>query len=225
METDEGIDFLDVLKVENKNILNIDIGTKLHLEIEGIEFPVSSFFIGMVSNEYIIVASPSKFNMVKDKCFPGNMFIVKFLYAGIVYAFQTKLIDCITQSIRVVVLEYPKLIQSHQLRNLKRNTAFIPAKIENKKEITTGVIVDVNKKGCCCMLNGQQTGRKPLYKFDLITLRPQFPGVDGERQIDGKIKNVSKKGNELFVGIEFSNVSDETEKIIANYVFTIEEFT
>ncbi|OPZ60944.1 MAG: hypothetical protein BWY87_00157 [Deltaproteobacteria bacterium ADurb.Bin510] len=46
--------------------------------------------------------------------------IVRYLYNGTVYGFQTKLIEYITSPTKLFFLDYPRIIEHHDLRQEKR---------------------------------------------------------------------------------------------------------
>ena len=105
--------------------INIDIGTMVYLEIEGVNFSVTSVFIGMLRDEFMIVTLPKRYKSVQNKLFTGNKIIVKYLFDGSVFAFQTSVIETITNPIKALALEYPKVIQKRELRIVKRNFVVI----------------------------------------------------------------------------------------------------
>ena len=91
MEELEGL-----LELNKSEGIYIDIGTKVYLEIEGVNFSVTSIFIGMLKDEFMIITLPKRYKSVKNKLFPANKMVVKYLYDGSVYAFQTTVIETIT---------------------------------------------------------------------------------------------------------------------------------
>ena len=143
MEEIEGI--LELNKTEG---IYIDIGTKVYLEIEGVNFSVTSIFIGMLKDEFMIVTLPKRYKSVKNKLFPGNRMVVKYLHDGSVYAFQSSVIELITNPIRALAIEYPKIVQERELRIIKRNNVIIPGRVEAKKTEFPVLVNDISKNGC-----------------------------------------------------------------------------
>jgi hypothetical protein len=207
--------------------LMIDSGTKLHIKIEGISsIPISSLFVGMEVDEYIAIKPPAPFTSIKHKIFPGSQFVIRYLFKGAIYAFQTKVIDMISKPIRLVFMEYPKMVADRNIRSSKRTRAFIPAILKNEVHRRDVVITDISKKGCRIQFLNSGKERHTLpRKDDQVTLNCQFPGVEGERQVLGTIRNFEKKKDYLTFGVEFTDVSKDFQSIIAGYILAVEEFT
>jgi hypothetical protein len=207
--------------------LVIDSGTKLHIKIEGISsIPISSFFVGMEADEYIAIKHPAPFTSIKHKIFPGSQFVIRYLFKGSIYAFQTKVIDMISKPVRLVFLEYPKMVADRNIRSTKRTTAFIPATLKNEALQRDVIITDISKKGCRIQFMNQGKERHALPRKDEpVVLHCQFPGVQGEKQVLGVIRNSEKKKDYLTFGLEFTDVSKEFQSAIAGYVLSVEEFS
>ncbi|MFN2357542.1 MAG: flagellar brake domain-containing protein, partial [Desulfotignum sp.] len=143
MEEIEGM--LELSDVEG---IYIDIGTQVYIEIDGVDFSVTSIFIGLLKNEFLIVTLPRRYRSVKTKLYPGSKMVVRYLYDGCVFAFQTTVIEILTNPIRTLALEYPKIVQQRELRIVKRNNVVIPGRVEARKTEFPIVIFDISKKGC-----------------------------------------------------------------------------
>ena len=125
----------------------IDIGTQVYLEIEGVNFSVTSVFISMLKDEFMIVTLPKRYKTVQNKLYPGNKIVIKYLFDGSVFAFQTSVIETITNPIKALAIEYPKIVQQRELRIAKRNFVVIPGRVEAKKTEFPIVVFDISKNG------------------------------------------------------------------------------
>lgn len=206
--------------------LLIDVGTQLQIKIEGISsIPISSVFIGMAHEEYIIIEPPAPFTSIKHKVFPGSQFVIQYVYKGFIYAFQTKVIDMITKPVRQVFLEYPKMVADRNIRSVKRTHAFIPAVLVTKTSQQDIVLIDISKKGCRFQFPIAGRNRNGLpRKGENIILKCRFPGVEGDNNITGIIRNYEKKKESLHYGVEFKAPPKNFQSIIANYILSVEEF-
>ena len=201
----------------------IDIGTKLHIEIEHISFPVTSIFVGMKKEEYVIITPPSHLNSIKEKLYDGNIMIVKYLHKGTVYAFQTSLIGTVNQPVKLILLKFPRVIQKHELRSFKRNQCLLPARIVGSSGQRSIVMKDLNIKGCRCIMTVSPEEKAGVQLGDEVKVLCKFPGIEAELPVAGTIRNIQRRSQELTVGIEFSDVSDTFRQAMANYVFIVSE--
>lgn len=205
--------------------ISLEIGTQLHAELEGVSIPLQCEFVGMDSDSFIIITSPKPYATVKHKLFKGNHIIVRYLYKGTVYAFQTKLIDAITKPARLVFLEYPKIVQHKDLRTHKRMNCYIPTAVLFQDEEIQGALLDINKKGCKCQIQGTLSEKfVSLNINDLVSLKFPFPGVEGKIQVIGKVTNLRKSKQQLELGVLFHKPSLETEKMISQYILSVYDY-
>lgn len=220
MEELEGI--LELNKTEG---IYIDIGTRVYLEIEGVNFSVTSIFVGLLTNEFMIVTLPKRYKSVKNKLFPGNKMVVKYLYDGSVFAFQTSVMEIITKPIRALAVEYPKVVQRRELRVVKRNQVVIPGRVEAKQTEFPVVLNDVSKKGCRFKYIDDKTSMTPLRENDILRVYCQFPGVTEEVGAMACVRNVIREKNQLIIGAEFQDVSKTFLNPLMHFLFSIEDFT
>jgi len=205
--------------------INLDIGTQLSIEIEEVLMPLKSIFIGMDSNRYLIISCPTPFAPIKHKLYTGNHIILKYFHKGTVYAFQSKVIDITTKPIKLLFLEYPKIVQRQDLRKQKRMSCYIPVKIKFNKEEANGAILDINEGGCRSHIKKMECKDiQSVQVEDQITLLFPFPGIEGELAVSGSIKNLSCDSEGMNLGILFSKNSAEVQDRIAQYILSVYDF-
>ncbi len=220
MEELEGI-----LELNKSEGIYIDIGTQVYLEIDGVNFSVTSIFIGLLTNEFMIVTLPKRYKSVKNKLFPDNKMVVKYLHEGSVYAFQTTVIEIMTTPIRALAIEYPKVVQKRELRVVKRNHVVIPGRVEAKQTEFSVVINDISKKGCRFKYIENKGNMSPLREGDIMRVYCQFPGVSDETGVMARVRNVSRDKDQLLVGAEFQDASKTFLTPLMHFLFSIEDFT
>lgn len=204
--------------------VSLDIGTPIHLEIEGVSIPLESSLIGMEADNYLIIKTPRPYPTIKQKLYQGNHCIVKYLFQGTVFAFQTKIIDSIAQPVRLLFLEYPKIIQRHDLRDHRRIDCVIPTKIVAQDEEKMGAVVDVSKRGCRVHVQIYPGDKVPAIAMnDEITLLAKFPGVEGELEIRGRVRNIRKSRHEMVFGVVYQEIPLEAQEKIAQYLISVED--
>lgn len=219
MEELEGI-----LELNKSEGVYIDIGTRVYLEIDGVNFSVTSIFIGLLADEFMIVTLPKRYKSVKNKLFPGNKMVVKYLFEGSVFAFQTSVMEIITTPIRALAIEYPKVVQKRELRVVKRNHVVIPGRVEAKQTEFSVVINDISKKGCRFKYIDKKGAMNPLRDGDILRIYCQFPGVSEEIGAMALVRNASREKEQLIIGAEFEDPSKAFLNPLMHFLFSIEDF-
>lgn len=219
MEELEGI-----LELNKSEGIYIDIGTTVYLGIDGVNFSVTSIFIGLLRDEFMIVTLPKRYKSVKNKLFPSNKMVVKYLYDGSVYAFQTSVIEMITTPIRALVIEYPKVVQQRELRIIKRNNVVIPGRIEAKQAEAPIVVFDISRNGCCFKYHDDKTNMTSLREGDLLRVHCCFPGFPDEAAVMAVVRNVRRERGRLCVGTQFQDPAKPFLNPLMHFLFAIEDF-
>ncbi len=220
MEELEGI-----LELDKSEGIYIDIGTKVYIEIEGVDFSVTSIFIGMLKDEFMIVTLPKRYKSVKNKLFPSDTMVVKYLYEGSVYAFQTSVIETITKPIRALAIGYPKVVQQRELRVVKRNNVVIPARIEAKKTGFSAVVFDISKNGCRFKYHDNTSNISSLREGDLLRVYCQFPGIADEVGAMACVKNIRRAQGQLTIGAKFQDTTKAFLTPLMHFLYSIEDFS
>ncbi|MCP4713639.1 MAG: flagellar brake protein [Deltaproteobacteria bacterium] len=197
-------------------------GSSLQLEVEGCSVFLQSECIGMEREQYIIISAPRPFESFQHKLYPGSYLFVKYVHSGIVYSFQTRVMESIARPVRLLFLEYPKRVRPQDLRNHKRVSCYMPALIGCDDDEAIGAVMDINKKGCRCRVahdgSAQLTG---LNIRDAVQVNVSFPGDDDALALCGTITNMRKTGVETDFGMHFSGVSLDDEKVLAKYILSV----
>ncbi len=211
--------------IQNEIPIFLQIGQTLKLEIEDVSMPMESTLVG-VDNNLIIIKTPSPYHLIEHKLTRGRIFLVRYIFDGTIFAFQTKLQESLVRPARLLFLEYPKIIQKNELRNQKRSRCFIPAVISHDEDKNKGALLDLTKEGCRCKLTKSENDYFLPFKIaDEISLQCKFPGVKAPIKITGIIKNIFKNKNEIDLGINFhKNTTKVSKKIISWYISTIENY-
>lgn len=219
----DDIDRIKILNVESSVQINIELGAKLLLELEDVNIPINSIFVGLKVNEYFIASQPSNYSMIKHKLFPGNHMIIKYLHNGTVYAFPTKIIDIIDKPVQLLLFVFPKFLQSHTIRSYRRNDCLIPVKIVINNTERNGIIKDLSEEGCGCTFRYLPNPKTKLRVGNHLKLRCQFPGIEGEIELSGIIQNSRKEAGNEVVGLKFKGLSDKAGVIIYDYLIFLSE--
>lgn len=214
----DDIDRIRNISMETSVQIHIELGTKLLLEIEDVNMPVNSIFVGLKANEFFIASQPSSYSMIKHKLFRGNPMVIKYLHNGTVYAFPTKIIDIIDKPVPLILFVYPKFLQSQTIRSYRRNDCLIPARIIVNNTEKNGIIKDLSEEGCGCSFRYQPNSKIRLKTAGSIILHCQFPGIEGEIDLSCVIQNIRKEGANEIIGMKFESLSEHSSAIIYDYL-------
>ncbi len=182
------------MKLEEK----IDIGSCLYFQQEE---PVRIILIGIKPERYIAVTVPLKEGR-KVNLRDRNKVLVYFPSGEKVYEFYSKVIKVIDDPIRYILLEYPEEIKIRERRRHKRIRCLVSAKVQYSGSKKEGVIKDISKKGCRIVFPLEK-GDFLFKKDEPVIISCKFPGIPGEQEISGIIRNVTFSEDEMSVGIEF----------------------
>jgi len=207
--------------------VSLEIGGQLQVEIKGIPSRYQTTFIGMELNEYLIIKEPAfphkiRVSGFKHKLFSGNEITVRYIYKGSVFGFQTKLIEALYTPKRLLLIEYPKAIEKHNLRSTKRIDCYLPAIAKIKDIESQGILLDINENGCRCLIKAAENMKLPVVQNDdQITLRCHFPGNQDEQMVSGRVKNIKRKSQKMTLGIQFHEMTVELHNMIEQYTSTV----
>ena len=217
-------DWEGLLELDKSEGIYIDIGTQVYLNIEGVTYSVTSIFVGLLKDEFMIITLPRRYKSVKNKLFASNKMVVKYLHDGSAYAFQSSIIEMITTPIKALAIEYPKVVQKRELRSIKRANVVIPGRIEAKKVEFPIVIFDLSKNGCRFQYQEQKTTMTTFREGDLMRIFCKFPGVASEVGALAVVRNIKREKNILSIGAAFQDLNSDFLTPLMRYLFDIEDF-
>jgi CheY-like chemotaxis protein len=203
----------------------LEMGIRLHVKPENLAVTSKSTFIGMKPEEYLIIATPRSFDKFLEKPALEKQIIVKYLCNGIIFAFKSKILQSLPAPFDLLFLQYPNQVEQRYIRSLKRIKCFIPAKATCNDEETIGSILDINIRGCGCLLQALDAYDPLTWKIDEhVSLQCRFPGIEGEIEISGLIKNIRVTSEGTVIGIAFfRKMNPEVEEIITQYIISVGE--
>ena len=201
--------------------LAIDFGTELQLEIDGVSPRLQSKVVGMEQDRFLIVKTPSASEIggISVKLFPGNRVIARYVFSGSVYGFETSIIESVTSPFSLLFLNFPRVINERNIRSNRRIHTALPARIEAGDNSKDGTITDISITGCQFEARIGKPESAAFDKVDAeVQLALQLPGMAGELQIAGVLRNVRKDGGSLKLGMSFADLDESAQLQIDSYV-------
>ncbi len=204
--------------VSLEELERLETGTGIYFEVNDVS--VKSSFVGSVKGTNVVVTPPKLDGPIED-AFLEKVFI-KFVSEGDMYQFKTSLQRTVKDPLPLLVFEYPEKLVKKERRAVKRTKCFVPVKGLLQDQIKDGIIRDISMKGCRCNFFVSGNDGIDAEKVKSIILKCQFSKEEKEQEITGEVKFFTISGNILSVGMMFHDVSDDSKRILNDYIMTIE---
>jgi c-di-GMP-binding flagellar brake protein YcgR len=190
-------------------------GTQVLFEIPHLsEARCQTFFRGCRQDHYIILDYPYYSNGVPLPLKDGMDCVVRFIFQGKVYAFQSQVQKAIRYPYPFVFINYPPKLAQINLRSTERYPILIPTvyserALEGIQEGSlSGQLLDLSESGC--LLETDQRFEMETLLFLAFKLSNQ----DSIMNLAGKVKRISRKEESYHLGLQFVVSEDpDIEKI------------
>jgi c-di-GMP-binding flagellar brake protein YcgR len=205
--------------------INVEMGTQVLIQVEGMQERFKSTLIGMDPGSYLIVKFPQLFGLV-GKLTTGSSVIVRYISEGSIYGFESEVLETALKPGRLIFLRYPKIVEKHCLRKFKRLSCSIPAAAQlSDKGTYEGLILDISRGGCKFSIHTPEGTAVDEAELDMtINLTFQLPGGIDKYSLSGKIRSLSKDKNQTSLGVEFDPTNTDLLDKIDQYVEAVIKF-
>lgn len=213
------------LLAEQGQRLNIELGSRIRLEFDGVDAPLNGLFVGMEVNQFIIIKMPPGTGL-SNHLYEGKRVILKYVGAGKILGFRAKVLAYLfKKGLIVLFLSYPRSVESFDLRTSKRIDCYIPSSIKLNNQVFAGFVLDISTGGCRFgfrevlpeLLDILQASKHAVLIMDVL-------GVEEIQQIGCSTKNMQKVGNSIAVGLKFEDISDSVKEKVETYVRNVLEY-
>jgi c-di-GMP-binding flagellar brake protein YcgR len=209
---------MDQMRVQEEllrgKILNIGMGTRLQVQLGGMEEQFKSNLIGMEPDWYLIIQLPMMTGIL-NKLHEGNRVTVRYLYSGHIYGFSSSVIHFSTRPTPHLFLNYPKTVEVIELRKSKRVDCHFPGKAIIQEYEYPGAIVDISSGGCKFSFDASGEAIIPRIEVgEAIKLIFQLPGSPQQQAANGNVRSITRDQTKVVLGIEFDVLDKETAKNI-----------
>ncbi|MDA8136836.1 MAG: DUF4388 domain-containing protein [Desulfobacteraceae bacterium] len=214
------------LQILNNKEFCLEIGIRLLLDFDDLSVTFRSALVGIEHGKYLLLKTPNPFGGEDQGPATGTGLTIKTLYKGTIYAFRSRVLGLISEPSKLMFIAFPGRIEHHELRSHKRFKCSIVAQAGVGGSERGGVIENISKGGCRCVMEtfpSDKTLLNGLLK-DTVAFRCRFPGSGGEAVFMGEVKNASRKSGEMAVGVQFLHLDtmEDVRKSIHDYIQLIE---
>ena len=192
---------------------------KVTLTVRGEVFNV--FVRGWRKGQYIVLDLP-RVGAEDFKIAPQTGIKLHFTREGLFVNFETTSIHSLVQAVTLLIIEYPRKFDSHNLRKHERFKANFSFKyqyeLDGQKIENSGIVRDISAGGILFTHTKQLTKE---YKLCLNYENSQFGNIQNQMAEIRNIRKNPKSETAPFVtGIKWCDISPETEASIAKLVQT-----
>ncbi len=194
--------------------LFIELGTPLVIGTGEETKSWSGKLVGMKVGNYLIVdipgVKPDTTTILKN-----DQVMVKYVNLEDIFNFHSTVIRVLDHPDNLIFLQYPKMVESCNIRSHKRVECFLPIHAQIGDRHAPGVVTNISPKGCLCTIdhfqsweniNGQQIDLFFSYG-DLETL-----------SVAGDVRNTQIQGSQIKLGIKFNEVDQFAQSILTTLV-------
>lgn len=209
--------------------LQVAVGTPLLMEIPGLQMRVKCELVGIASTEFLMLrlnhsdlAGTFRSDAVKD-C----PVILRFIYNGTVYGFETMVVNAVSSPARVLFVDYPEEIEQHNTRVTPRYDCLLPARTCIGNDGVESIVVDISLHGCRCSLKTVDAesaeGLDGMLNLDAeVGMKIKLPGVAEELTLTGVVRNISKDSEKTNFGVKFKEMDPEVKSRFEGFLSMIE---
>jgi c-di-GMP-binding flagellar brake protein YcgR len=181
-----------------------------------------TFFRGHKEGHYLILDLPNDEDGAALALKDEMPCIVRFLFQGKVYAFQSEILRVIRYPYPFIFIPYPQELNSINLREVERYSVRIAATFSEQameragKENYRGTLIDLSDKGC--LLEAEHS-----FNIDtLLFLAFNLPNEEPILNLACKVRRISKKEAIYHLGLQFLVSEDPDIEKINRYLSYLE---
>lgn len=203
--------------------LNMELGSQMGLQFENIPQPFKAILIGLEPQQYLIlkIIIPQEFRKYITK---NAKLKISFLSAGSEYGFSTEIVDHISEPYKLIFISYPKSVENLDARARTRVCCYIPATATMNEKNIKGILNDISINGCRFIIKFPVNLQpRQLMLIDNIQLFFPILGFSELQTFTGKVRNTTIDKEKIAMGIEFTDLSEELQASINNYVESVIE--
>jgi hypothetical protein len=202
-KTKHAVDFSQRLFIELGTSLLIETG-KLSLSSKLIGMKVGAYLIVDISGtEADVMALPKKEKVQ-----------VRYVNQS-VFHFSSHIIMVLDQPDDLGFLQYPDNVESFNIRRHKRVACFMQIQVKSEGRLDVAVITNISATGCLCSMSHFPSWQQIVdQRIEIL-----FPYGDHELlKIPGVVKSTHVQGTQIKLGVEFTEMDDYCQSILATLV-------
>lgn len=209
--------------------LESEIGTELHLELDGSDSRVLTTLIGVAKDKLLIIAVPEKLAAQLNNGEPLPIATLRGISRGQAFGFKVPALRILSEPDALLILAYPSSIQVQAIRKNRRVKCLLPAKFGLDTTGIAGVIADLSNSGCHFQASSElNDNQKAIVQLGRVVLMSfALPGREAPKTIEAEVRNTFVNDTTVHVGFEFRDVDSATKNVLEEFIalsFEIQPF-
>lgn len=205
--------------------LDIPVGTRLSMDINGFERKLTSAVVGYSRGRFVLVNLPAVPENNRDhlyqSLYPENAVTVRYLHDGSVAGFRCQVVKYVTFPYPLLFLSYPQRLEIFDLRKHKRAPCFSPVVLRRGDRESFGILTDLSMGGCRICVDGGGNGDGSGFKVDEeLRLDCDFFGEEVLKDVVCVVKRTFCAPDKTELGLKFKQMhpigADRIELYIDN---------
>lgn len=197
--------------------INIELGTQLFIEIDGLVGRLKSHLIGMEPGKYLIIKTPGGPMGVSGDLNPEHSMRIYYVSHGRVLGFEAKILNFIANPTSMIFLSYPVALTEKDIRTADRADCYITCKVKIAGKEKEGTVVDISTAGCRCLIRSWKEEASPVKEDAPVEIEMELP-EQGKMVVNGIVSNLSEYHSALKAGIKFSDMDETAEEQLKNFI-------
>jgi len=216
--------------------LPIAVGAEILIEFVNLNLRIKSVLVGLDHEQFILakIFQNDLIGTFRSEAIRVTPVIVRYLYKGIVYGFNTETINVVTAPEKLLFFAYPKKIDETRPLASDRHECRLPAITMLGNDIVEMLVVDISKEGCLCVIKTAGAKGDALYKLIQVNkpleVKMQLPGERGNSpeggktpsqeklNVMGRVRNMSKGTDRIIIGVMFDDAGAEAKARINAFI-------
>lgn len=212
------------MKKQIKQPLDIRIGEKMLVDVEGTGKRFWTEAYGMVHDKYLLLRHPMNVTF-KDLLNQDQPITARYMDAqGSIYGFKSTVVATIPRPAAILVITHPFMIESVNLRRYDRVQCFLPATLFHEGQELAGYIVNLSAGGAKFVRQVEEGKDLDLPKNSEAFCQYSVPGVENCLYARSIIKSTTQVDTKVVIGLKFEDLEEDSNRIITEYVQQATEF-
>ncbi|WP_243359738.1 flagellar brake protein [Fundidesulfovibrio terrae] len=192
--------------------LALSVGQPVSLRTGAEERGGRAAVLGYKPGEFLIV-KPSPVQSSKTGYEPDSDVLVSLENDGALYGFEVQVLNWLKHPSPVLILSYPKEVESRALRSHPRIKCLVPTIIEGQSLFASGHIRDISMGGCRIVASTREAGLdRSVKKGDQLDIRLPVDGLRTQT-LSAQVRACTRKDGLLNLGMAFRNGSTSSQAV------------